>query len=75
MGKNSKEQIISGKSKLNNTNEQQIKNQHGAGALAERRHLPSLVKSDHVEVVALCQRNQEMLIKMANYFNIEKYIH
>jgi len=58
---------------LNETNNKAIRiGVIGAGAFASRRHLPSLVESSDAEIVALCRRNQEMLVKMADHFNVER---
>ena len=58
---------------MNETNNKAIRiGVIGAGAFASRRHLPSLVESSDAEIVALCRRNQEMLVKMADHFNVER---
>jgi len=41
----------------------------GAGSFASRRHIPAIVKSPCAELVALCRRDENMLRKMAEYFN------
>jgi len=44
----------------------------GAGWFASRRHLPAIVESSDGVLVALCRRNEEMLRKMAEHFEVEK---
>ena len=43
----------------------------GAGWFASRRHLPIIVESPDALLVALCRRNEEMLKKMADHFEVE----
>jgi predicted dehydrogenase len=43
----------------------------GAGSFASRRHIPTIVESPDAQLVALCRRNEEMLRKMADYFDCQ----
>ena len=43
----------------------------GAGSFASRRHIPTIIESPDAELVALCRRNEEMLKKMADYFECQ----
>lgn len=40
----------------------------GAGSFASRRHIPTVIKSPHAELVAICRRDKEMLQKLADHF-------
>ena len=43
----------------------------GAGSFTSRRHIPTIIESPDAELVALCRRNEEMLRKMADYFDCQ----
>lgn len=44
----------------------------GAGWFASRRHIPTIVESEHAELVALCRRDEWQLAKVANHFGVER---
>lgn len=44
----------------------------GAGWFASRRHIPTIIESEHAELVALCRRDEWQLAKVANHFGVER---
>jgi predicted dehydrogenase len=62
--------LLNWKLKMNETKKLKI-GVIGAGWFASRRHIPAVVASKNAELVALCRRNIEQLMKMAQYFGVK----
>lgn len=44
----------------------------GCGSISQFAHLPALVKADHVELVALCDASEDLLIEIGNRYGVSR---